>query len=478
MPGAIGRATSATRFERKAQLITRERAHTARRARFKQGQIWSAAILAWGCAASAAQAAEFDFGVGLNAAYDSNIGRVETSPQSEVTESLVGGLFLRENTGNVTARVQALAARRHFVDHTFTDDTVGFMDSKGAWIIAPKRFNWIVEDTVQMVQTSITAPETPATLSLSNTFSTGPDLVFPFSSVNSILMGGRYGRIDIKNSNTDNQRVTGYLQGLHALSPLTKISLNYGAQRVEFIPGAQVYSAIFREDFFVRFENNSALNSTGITLGGSRATTYGGGPPVGPGRLAIVAFAQTLSVQSKVSFGFADQLSDTYSDVIAGISGSTAPRETGIITVVATPFATADLYHSKRGDLGYSYNGTRFSYSLRAGGRRVDFINDSPNNYGEGYGNFVLMWAPSTVLRFDANTYYSNRNYDNAGRTDVDRTYGADVIFRVNKNMTTSLTFGRFVRQSTAALSSYADNRVALTAGFGTNPADIESLRR
>jgi hypothetical protein len=44
--------------------------------------------------------------------------------------------------------------------------------------------------------------------------------------------------------------------------------------------------------------------------------------------------------------------------------------------------------------------------------------------------------------------------------------------------MTVALTYARFVRQSTVDFASYIDNRVALTVGYGSNPADIENLRR
>jgi hypothetical protein len=479
MPGAVGRATGATRFERNARPTEGERGHTSR-PRVEYGCIW-AAVLAGAFVALPARAAEFDYGVGLTVGYESNIGRVEVNPQSEIVESLLGGIFFRENTGDLAARVQALAVRRHFVKKTNADDTLGYLDSRGTYVVTPQRFNWLVEDTFQMVQTTITAPGAPSNLTQSNAFSTGPDFIFPISSVNSILMGGRYGRFDIKNSNIDNQRVSGYLRGLHQLSPLARVSLNYEAARVQFEPGAQIYSAIFREDGYVRFENDSALNTTSVILGASRATTYGGGLPVEPSRLAIVTLTQTLSTQTKLRLAFADQLSDVYSDLIAGITGSTAPREVGVTKVVAgpaTPFATADVYHSTRGDLGYSYEGTRFLYTLRGGERRVNFINDDINDYIERYGSAVLSWIPSAAMRFDVNGFSSSRDYGNIGRTDVDRTYGAAVLFRPNRNMTVALTYARFVRQSTVDFASYIDNRVALTVGYGSNPADIENLRR
>ena len=479
MPLAVGR-TGAHRFERSARSNADARVR-ATRSRFDKARIWRAAALAGVCITLPTQAAEFDFGVGLSAAYESNINRVETDPQSEIIESLLGGIFFRENTGDLTTRVQALAIRRHFSRGTNADDTLGFLDGRGAWTISPQRLNWVFEDTFQMLQTSITAPDTPSNLTQSNAFSTGPDLIFPLSPVNSILAGGRYGRFDIKNANTDNQRVSGYLRGLHQLSPLAKVSLNYEAAKVNFEPGAQLYTSIFREDAYVRFENNSALNSTSVSLGESRATTYGGGQPVEPSRLAIVTFAQTLSTQSKVRIAFADQISDIFSDLLASITGSTAPREIGVAKIVAdptTPFATGDVYHSTRGDVGYSYEGTRFMYTLRGGERRVDFINDDVNDYLEKYGSFVFFWLPTATIRFDLNGSFSSRDYSEIGRTDVDRVYGAAATFRPNRNVTVALTGARFLRHSTVDGASYLDNRVALTVGYGTNPADIESLRR
>jgi hypothetical protein len=457
------------------------RARAARTRGFDTAGVWRAAVLVGICVALPVQAAEFDFGVGLSMAYESNIDRVETAPQSEIVQSLLGGLFFRENTGDLTARVQALVVRRHFTRGTNKDDTLGYLDGRGAWVIRPQRLNWVFEDTFQMVQTSITAPETPSNLTQSNAFSTGPDLIFPFSSVNSILAGGRYGRFDVKNATTDNQRVSGYVRGLHQLSPAAKISLNYEAAKVNFEPGAQLYTSIFREDAYVRFDNNSVLNSTAVSFGTTRATTYGGGTPVEPSRLAIVSFAQTLSTQTKIRIGFADQLSDIFSDVIASITASTAPREIGVAKIVAdptTPFSTADVYHSTRGDVGYSYEGTRFMYTLRGGERRVDFINDDVNDYLEKYGSLLFFWLPSTAVRFDLNGSFSNRDYSEIGRTDVDRAYGAAATFRPNRNVTVALTGARFLRHSTADGASYVDNRVALTIGYGTNPADIESLRR
>jgi len=439
-------------------------------------RIWCTAILGWACA-TPTHPGESGFGIGLALAHDSNIFRVETNPQGEWTQSLLAGLFFRENTIDVTARVHAQVERRHFYHHTFSDDTGGFLDGATVWTILPRQFNWTVEDTFREVQIDVTAPNTPSNLTKSNTLSTGPDFTFPLSSTNSAVLGGRYGRFDIKNSINDNQRYTGYVRGVHALTPQSKISLNYEAARVYFEPGAQLYSKALRKDWFGRFENRSAMNTTTIDIGTSRATTYGAGPDVG-GRLARATFSETLSSQSTVRIALSDQVSDTYTDLLGGVTISTAPRDPAVVVLNPSAFASGDLYHSKRGDLGYANNDGRFGYTLQGFWRRVDFVTQDDNDYLEKGGAFLWSWVLSGSMRFGASGAYSMRAFANIDRQDTDRTYGVTATYRLNSNVTVATDIGRIKRQSTVPLQGFVDNRVVLVLGYSSGSfPDVRSRR-
>jgi hypothetical protein len=328
-------------------------------------------MLGWACAAPI-HAGESDFGVGLSLAHDSNIERVETNPRSDWTEVLMFGLFYRENTADVTARVLAQVESRRFIRSSFANGRGEFLDGAMVWTISPKRLTWTVADTFREVQVDIVAPSTPSNLTKSNSLSTGPDFTYPLSARDSVVMGGRYGRFDIKNSTSDSRRYLAYMRGVHALSAQTKLSLNYEAGRSYFEPGTQPFPKILREDWFGRYENLSALNSTTIDLGTSRVTRSGGAP-LESGRFARLILSEALSRQSSLRLALSDQISDTYSDVIAGVAGSAVPRDPGAGVFNGADIASADLYHSKRGELVYVNDDGRFGYTLQAYGRRVDF---------------------------------------------------------------------------------------------------------
>jgi len=431
-------------------------------------------MLGWACS-TPIQAGEFGYGVGLSLSHDSNIGHTETNPQSEWTRVLVAGLFYRENTIGVTARVLAQVERRHFYRHTFPDDTGGFLDGAAVWTILPRQFTWAVEDVFREVQLNIAAPSTPSNLTKSNTLSTGPDFTFLLSSTNSAVIGGRYGRFDVQNSINDNQRYTAYVRGMHALSPQTKVSLNYEAARMYFEPGAQVLAKVLREDWFGRFENRSSVNSTAIDVGTSRVTQYGG-PPLKGSRLARLTLSEALSSQSTLRLALSDQISDIYTDLIAGATSSTAPRDAGVLALPGTTFASGDLYHSKRGDLIYVNNDGRFGYTLQAYGRRVDFEN-LDQDYQEKAGTFSWTWGYSGAVRLSASTAYSKRTFESIDRQDTDRIYGVSGTYRVNGNVTVTMDMGHIVRQSTVPLSSYVDNRVGLVLGYSSSFTDVRSRR-
>jgi len=428
-------------------------------------------MLGWVCT-TPIHAGQTDYGVGLSLTHNSNIARVETNPQSEWTQALMAGLLYQENTIDVTAHVLAQIERRHFYRHANGDDWGGFLDGAAVWTILPRQLTWIVEDTFREVFLDVTAPDTPTNRAKSNALNTGPHFTFPLSSTNSAVIGGRYGRYDIENSNSDNRRYMAYVRGLHALAAQSTLSLNYETTRVYSAPEAQ-FPKVLREDSFAHYETHSGLNGTTVDLGATRVARYTDTDLTG--RLARLTLSKALSTQSALRLALSDQISDTYSDQIAGSAVSTAPREGGVATPTAT--ASGDLYHSKRGDLGYVNIGGRFEYTLLGYARRVDF-ETLDQDYHEGGARFTWTWVYSGAMRFNATMDYGRRTYDSFDREDRDRNVTAGVAYRLNRNVTMTMEGGRVERQSTAPSSSFVDNRVMLLLGYSTGPLYQVQSRR
>jgi Putative beta-barrel porin 2 len=435
------------------------------------------AMLSWACLGAAPiLAGESDFGVGYSLTHETNIGRVETSPRAEWTEALMGGFSYLENTADVSARVLAQMERRHFVRHVYGDDTNGFLDGAAVWTILPRQLAWTVEDTYRQVLLDITAPDTPTNRTKSNALSTGPDFTVPLSSSNLVVIGGRYGRLDIQNSINDNKRRSAYVRGLHVLSTQATLSLNYEAGRAYFEPGAQVFASILREDWFARYETHFSANSAVIDLGTSRVTRYGGQSLNGR-RFARLTLTEAFSSQSVLRMALSDQYSDTYTDMIKGVTSSTAPTDTGAGGPHGPDFANGDVYRLRRGDLAYTNNDGRFGYTLQAYGRRFDF-EILPQDFHEEGGRFVWTWVYSGAMRFIASTDYTKRTFDSFDREDKDRALSASVVFRLNRNLTITTEGARIERRSTVPFNSFVDNRVMLLLGYSTGPLYEARSRR
>jgi putative beta-barrel porin BBP2 len=413
--------------------------------------------------------------------HETNIDHIEGG-RPETTEEIMAGLLLVERTADLDARVLAQIDRRHFTNHTFPNDTTGYLDGIAIWTILPRRLNWIIEDVFRQVQFSLQSPDTPSNRTASNSLNTGPDFTFAFSTANAALFGGRYGRLDIKDSNQDNERVLGYVRGVHALSPQTKVSLNYEAARIRFVPGAQTFDKIVREDLFGRFETLSAGDGAIVDLGKTHVIRYGGDPL--DGHIVRLALTKAISRQLTVRATYSDQISDTYSDLIRGAtgtsattgSGSPSSQEPGVALIAGDAFANGDLYHSKLGTFGLVNQGAGFEYTLQAFGRTVDF-DTLDQDYDEIGGRLLLNWIYSGALRFNAYADYLKRTFFTIDRTDMDRNVGVTADYMINRNLILTISGGRLERESTAPGNSFIDQRFMLLLGYTSGRFDLRARR-
>jgi hypothetical protein len=168
-------------------------------------------------------------------------------------------------------------------------------------------------------------------------------------------------------------------------------------------------------------------------------------------------FSRSLSRQLEIRLAYADQISDTYSDQIRGIASSRAPSDTGVVGAggapnfgfgggsapgagVVTPnFGSADLYKTKRGEVALANHGEALEYTFAGYARRVNYFTLVENDYEEAGGRLGGNWnkAPRRILgRAD----YLRRTFTNLDRTDVIINYGLGVDYRLNGNVTVTLT--------------------------------------
>lgn len=471
-----GNGASATRCRGKGRPLEGIRPIAACHHRIPRGRVWCAAVVGWALAAPI-HAAQSDWGVGLAMVYNTNINRVETSGPSELTQVLGGGFAYTENSADLNARVYAQVNFRHFYRRTNTDDTIGILDGAIAWTILPQRLAWTVENVFRQLAVGVTAPIAPSNLTKSNTFSTGPDLTYPLNSTNTFALGARYGRFDVQDSNADTRRYTAYARGLHRISPQSTFSANFEAARVYFEPGAQVFPDVYRQDLFGRYDTQSGTGGLTIDVG-TTSVTPTGGEKVSGNRLVRLTVFEALSPRSLIRLAYVDQVSDTYTDMLAGLSASTIGRE-AVLAPTAVNIATSDLYDAKTGVLAYVNKGAgRFDFTLQGRRRQVDFATLDQDYHETGLrfeGNWVLSGA--TQLRAFADT--ARRTYDSFTRQDIESIFAVSMEFKLNRSVTLGAYTDRSARQSSVEGSSYVDNRIYLAVAYSAGGTyDFRSRRQ
>jgi hypothetical protein len=443
-------------------------------------------VLCWVCTGAAPSlAVQIDYGVGLSATYESNIYKTTTNPAPELYWSYIGAAFIRESNQDLDLRTLIQIEHRKFTKHTFPDDTTAFLDGAALWTLMPRRLTWALEDTFREIQLNVTAPDTPGNRTKSNTLSTGPDLTFTVDSSNSVVVGGRYGRFDVQNSDTDNKRYTGYLRGLHLLSLQSKLSLNAEVTRVFFEPAATAFPNVLQENLYARYESLYAGSGVTLDLGRTHVTQLDGGQSLA-GNIERVALFKAFGPASTLRVTYSNEISDTYSDLIRGVTLTAAPLDPGV--VVLQGLATADLYHSELATAAYINQDGRFQYTVLALGRKVDFAT-LDEDYDEKGGRLYATWVQSGTTRFTLSGDFSRRTYSTlladptnpAGsptRVDTDRNYIASMDYKLNRNLTLTMVANLLRRDTNAPGLSYVDRRVMVLAGYSFgHQFDVQSRR-
>ena len=450
-----------------------------------------AALLCWGgCGAPAF--AQTDFGLGYTLTHDSNVKRSETAPQSDYTEQFFAGLTYNERSADLTARVVAQAERRHFVRNSFDDDTGFFFDGLGVWTISPRFFTWTVQDVHRELNSNPRDPATPATLQKTNSFSTGPDFSFRWDAANTPVIGARYGRFRVYGAESgpapgDSDRYALYAQWLHQISTPSVLSLNSAATRINFDPQA-LYTKISREDAFLRYDYSQLTVRQTADVGATRMAQSGGqiGAQNYSGRL-LRYFAQwARTSQSALRIFLADQISDTYSDMIPDFSVPTLPSirgEAAAAPLTVSSFFQPDIYHSRRSEFTYTTQSEFFLYSLQGHLRNVDY-KTLDQDYKEKGARASVSWLFSIETQAYAYTQYVKRVFLSNDERDADRDMAVGLLYQLSRSSSLRLEAGRQERnsnlQNTGQSSgpSFVDRRVMLVLGYSTGTLFSPQSRR
>ena len=437
---------------------------------------WCAAVmLGSGFGSAPALAGELDAGAGYSLAYDSNIHQAAT-PVADETQAVIAGFSYVEHTLDLHAQMLGQGEWRDYVHGELDPNSAYYFNGAVLWTITPRQFFWSINDVARQVRINPAAADVPANRTNTNSLGTGPDYTVRLTRTDTAAFGGRYGRFDTKGAAGDNERYSAYARGLRQLGAYQALSVNYEATRVFFSDPTVLYQRAFREDLFMRLDSRIAsTNSINVDLGATRVQRKGGRDV--RGQLARLTLTRRITPTSTGKLSLADQFSDPYIDLLAGVTSATVPTE----GAPATPDAgtipiTDDLYRGRRGQLSYSSNDGRIQYLLRAYIRTFDFEINNQNDQKEQGGQLEWYWRYLNAAQLYVYAGYLKRTFLDSGLKDREKDFTLGVTYKVSRNVAFTAQGGRIERETGG--TGFVDNRAMLLLGYSTGPLYTVRTRR
>lgn len=419
--------------------------------------------------AEPARAAEYSYTLALSEEYTDNARLAPRDEENETAHVLSTGFQLTETRQELDARIQARAAYREYVQDIFADQaTVGFAGAV-VWKPRPNVFHWSVDDVYTQVLADPTGADTPANRVNVNVFSTGPDLFWHISNVQSLQLGGRvavssFDETDDTTSggNADNNRRRGTVRWHYRATPLTAVSLGYLAEQVEFDD-----ASVARDFDFRRYETSLGLtsqvarNNLSAEVGYNRIRRQN--QEEVDGALGRLSWRREITQQATFSLIASQSLSDTAQDVLATTS-------TSGLSGGATSVSSTDIFISRRVTAAYALRGklNTLTLSLFREERMFELNSARDEERKGGTIEYGRLFTPAVTGRVAVG--YVDTLFPDIGRADETRTASVGVNYKISRTVFADVNFTQRTRDSNDANAEYVENRAVVSIGYQSLP--------
>ena len=422
--------------------------------------------------AQSACAGELAYGLGYVGEYSDNIQRAPANPRDEWINSVVAGAAYRENGPALDAHLLAQAEYRDYKNDIYNDGPLYYADASLLWRIAPQRLNWIFLDRYDQITRNISLPDTPDNRVNTNVLSTGPDLFIRLGSVNTLVLGLRYGNASYSEGDLDNSRYGASARWLYVANTEMTYSINYEVEQIKY-ENEILNDNLMRNDAFIRIDMRQARARFTLDLGATQIERDQAGEA--SGYLARLAWMQQLTSGSSAGMLLGSEYLDAGAALLATATSPT-PAPGAPPSLPAMGNVTNDFFYTKRAEIYYINSGSSLGLNARAYYREIDY-EIVPQDRHEAGGRLEVIYSPSGLL---ATTVYGSHldiQYQSISRDDRESETGIRFLYRVNRNLSAILDGRKTWRYSTDALQEYIDRRVLFSLLYSSSPLFTPSRR-
>jgi hypothetical protein len=416
-------------------------------------------------AANAAFAAEAyaDVGTQTTLGYSDNIDRLADGGRSErILSAFVGGTT-DASTPDLDRTVRWEAGAVEYLEDTYDSEAVVTFDGVGEFAFVESRLWWHLEDQLGLQALDPFAPVTPDMCEYVNYFSTGPELVLPFSSTAAFTSALTLTDIQYQEQPLDSSRSGGNVGVRFSTSPNRSFGLTAAVQDVSF-DDSELHSDYEVRQYYFTYQTQRRRSTLLVNLGSSELQRTG---VAQDGWMLDLDWRRSIAARSSFSvlvrrgfsdagqlFEFEQSFGGGTSDFIAAVSN---PLEQSRVSLV---FAT------ERG---------RSTAEVAVSWDREDYVGlDGPLDREIPSLDARFSRELSPRVRLDVSGRYVEQDSLEVDQQDRERRLSIALAYAMGRRTELAIRLGRFGRSSTLPGVSYEENRVYVTFGYGAPTSGIQ----
>lgn len=425
-----------------------------------------------------ALATAFNYEIGLGIRHDDNINLSEDEPESE--NVVFGSLKFtaRKESPKLDMRARGNLRYLNYLGGTYDDEIRGELSGQVDWTILPNRLHWVAEDYLSRQAVDILGSPDPGNQQQVNIFMTGPSLLFRLGRHNVAQVDVRYMNTYAEETKSFNgNRLIARASLLRELSPTTVASFNLEGSKSEFDEDAtandykrwDAYFTVQRKLPALRLkadlgytrikpENSGESSSSPLLRAAVDWSPRGRHTFTGRADYQIADAAQHLIRRSS------DLANETYSSTLSSTELLDSYDTLGNGSLVIG----AEAYRERRVDVGYRYDGDRFTLRFHPYVHRVRYLENlnplSPDLDRNSRGEAVSIdYKLRPTLGLSVSAYNQDVRYPSLDRKDD--LWGVNVALtdRSARNWRWRLELGHGRRESSIPGESYKDNIIAFS---------------
>jgi hypothetical protein len=411
-----------------------------------------ASLLAPGAVTAAEIEAELRLGYGVS----DNIFREELV---ETEEDIVTGGFsfnLIEETRRLSADIRSHIDHLNYKDNTFDEEWIGGVDAQIDITLVDERLIWVFQDNYgQRLPDPLDRPN-PGNREDVNYLTTGPNFRMPVTSRGFFGIEGRYSTVSYEESPFGNDRVSGLVQMGRRMNAEADISLNLGAERVEF-DNAGLSDPYDVREAFIRYENLGARDIVHIDVGYTDVET---GANTASGYLLRVDWRRIVSRIASFQLGGGSQYSSE-GDIFRLLQDNA--REIGGTTDISgddTPYRSHHFFTR------YNLSGARTLISFAAAWTGDDYAFESALDREVTTTAFFIERDITKKFFANIDVEFRKNNYSFFDQNFDDLIISTEFGYRYSPAINVYLSFRHFKRTSDVDLGSFTESRIAVGMAY------------